>query len=364
MVSMVANKRILLILAVVIMLSAVFFSACTGEESSTSDSATTEGTTTNDNEATASDGDDVIRIGACVMDVRNPYHAYLEEGYDAFNEAAQGKVVIEYVDGEGDPEKQVSVVENYIQKGVDAIILNAIDASATKDVVDKALAQGILVEQYPNQEGITAALTYDEYNWLFDLGVEAGKWINDKLGGEATVASFNLPTIETAQQRYQGFVDGVYSVADKDKVNMLEPIGSNDQETAYAGMETLLQAHPDIKVACAITDGPALGAYEAIVAAGKASDDFFVGGADGQELALDLIEEGTIFRCDAAGKLMVSELGFRLAENIVKAKLDLPYEREFLAETMIVDKSNIKEFRTRKPDYTIADDVKEKLGIS
>lgn len=297
--------------------------------------------------------DDEIVIGCCVMDMANEIFVQYVEGYNQFCEATGNKVRVIVADGASKPDKQVEALENFINLGVDGIMLNALDLSAVEEVIDRAMEADIKVGVYPSRENVTMNFVFDEYDWGFDLGVEAGNWINDKLGGTATVACFNQAELEEALGRYNGYLDGVLSVCDKDKVTFLEPISTVEPVSAMEGMENILQAHPETKVVLCSADAAAVGAYQAIVGAGVDTSDMFLGGCDGISEALQYISEDTVFRATCANAQLTSEMGFGLLQNLTKSILGMEYDAEYFAPTMIVNRDNIQDYMTKQPAYTL-----------
>lgn len=306
-------------------------------------------------------GDDEIVIGCCVMDLANEVFVQYAEGYDQFVKATGGKVKTVVVDGASKPEKQVEALENFITMGVDAIMLNALDLSAVEDVMNRAMEAGIKVGVYPSAENVTMNFVFDEYNWGYDLGVEAGKWINEKLGGTATVACFNQAELEEALGRYNGYLDGVLSVCDKDKVTFLEPISTVEPVSAMEGMENLLQAHPELKVVLCSADAAGVGCYQAIVGSGVDTTDMFLGGCDGISEALQYISDGTVYRASCANLKSTAEMGFDLLQNLTMAVLGLDYESEYFAPTGIVNSDNIEEYMAQQPQYNLNPALAEAL---
>jgi ABC-type sugar transport system substrate-binding protein len=306
-------------------------------------------------------GKDQIIIGSCVMDISNEIFVLYSNGYRAFEEAANNKVKINVVDGASKPEKQVEALENFIITGVDAIMLNALDLSAVEDVVDRAVKNGIKVGIYPARENVTVNFVFDEYLWGFDLGVAAGNWINEHLNGKAKIACFNQAELEQALGRYNGYIDGVKSVCDAANVTFLEPISTVEPVSAQAGMETILQAHPDVKVVLGSADAAAVGAYQAIIGANIDTSDMFLGGCDGISEALQYIKEGSVFRATCANAKSTEEMGFDLVKNLTKAVLGLNYESTYVAPTKIVDRTNIDEYLAAKPNFTLDSELEAAL---
>ena len=65
-------------------------------------------------------------------------------------------------------------------------------------------------------------------------------------------------------------------------------------ETAEMGAtvtETILTANPNLKVICCVNDNAAIGAWQAVDAAGKISDDFYIGGGDYTSAIVSYLED-------------------------------------------------------------------------
>lgn len=337
-----------------VMVLALSLAACGGDTPSADGGAPSTDGAPDTAPAGGQDGaDQKIVIGCCVMDMANEVFVQYVEGYKQFCDATGNKVEVVVVDGASKPEKQVEALENFITMGVDAIMLNALDLSAVEDVMSRAMEAGIKVGVYPSAENVTMNFVFDEYHWGFDLGVEAGNWINDKLGGSATVACFNQAELEEALGRYNGYVDGVLSVCDREKVTFLEPISTVEPVSAMEGMENLLQAHPELQVVLCSADAAAVGAYQAIVGANVDTSSMFLGGCDGISEALQYISEDTVFRATCANLKSTSEMGFDLLQNLTKAVLGMDYDAEYFAPTGIVNTSNIKEYMSQQPRYQL-----------
>jgi ABC-type sugar transport system substrate-binding protein len=78
------------------------------------------------------------------------------------------------------------------------------------------------------------------------------------------------------------------------KVVAQQKAGIGDEGNVQA--ENFLQANPNIQIICGINDTGCLGAYEVFTAEDHIGDNIGLFGADGDEKALQLIKEGTIYR--------------------------------------------------------------------
>jgi ABC-type sugar transport system substrate-binding protein len=126
------------------------------------------------------------------------------------------------------------------------------------------------------------------------IGVEAGRWIRDELGGEAEVAILENSAIISIVERSDGIISGIHEYAPNAQI-----VAREDALTPEQGMtaaETILLANPNLQVIVGFNDSTALGAYEAVHGAGRASDTFFIGGVDAVPDAIEKVKEGGIFR--------------------------------------------------------------------
>ena len=108
---------------------------------------------------------------------------YLEEmGYTNFDEQWAEDVVAD----------QVSQIENMVTKGVNVLVIAAVDGSALTDVLAQAAEQGTKIVAYDrlimNTEHVDAYVTGDN----FRVGVEEAKYIIEKLGVEDGKGPFNI----------------------------------------------------------------------------------------------------------------------------------------------------------------------------
>ena len=145
---------------------------------------------------------------------------YLEEmGYKNFDEQWAEDVVAD----------QVSQIENMITKGVDVLVVAAVDGSSLTDVLDKAAAQGIKVVAYDrlimNTPNVDAYVTGDN----FRVGVEEASYIVEKLGLEDDAGPFNIEIFAGSMDDNNSFFffDGAMSI--------LQPYIDNGQLIVKSG---------------------------------------------------------------------------------------------------------------------------------
>ena len=235
-----------------------------------------------------------LRIGYTTMDLANPYFIAVVAGME--QRAAELGVQLYIHDARQDAASQVDAIENWIVMQLDAIIITPFDGDALQDVVRRAHEAGIVLVN-GNQEFVghkDAFVTIPEYGYGRMIGVQAGRWIRDVLGGEAEFAVLSQPAIPTIVYRVEGIVSGILQYA-PNAVFATEQSALTPPE-GMAATETILLAHPNVEVIVGFNDSVVLGAYEAVIAAGRDSDRFFIGGVDAVPDAIERIKEGGIYR--------------------------------------------------------------------
>jgi ribose transport system substrate-binding protein len=177
-------------------------------------------------------------------------------------------------------EEQVAQVENFIQQGVDAILISPKEAAGLTGVVEKATAAGIPVFVLDrNVETDKFVQWVGGDNVL--IGEAAGAFILDALGG-AGKATGNIVEIYGGLGIQATFdrSDPVHAaVANEPGVKFLLDRQSGDwkQDQAYDIMATALRNFEDIDVVYGHNDPMAYGAFLAAKDAGREKDIIFVG---------------------------------------------------------------------------------------
>ena len=237
---------------------------------------------------------DKIQIGFSVIDISMGYWTEQVEGAQAKADELGVELIVHNSDT--DPAREISAMENWIAQGVDAIIVSAVDAQALESYVEQAHEKGIyVVGAIHDLNGADAFVDQDEYNLGVMTGELAGQWISENLEPDAEYAVLGFDGLEHVIIRGDGMEDGVAEYApDAVKVARQDCNGVTDMGMEVA--ESLLQAHPELRVFVAVNDACAIGVYEAIRASGKPLDDFCVVGSDGSQEAFEKIRENGVFK--------------------------------------------------------------------
>lgn len=232
------------------------------------------------------------KIALLMADLGNPFFHVLRDAVVERGEEIGYEVLV--YDGQNEASNQPSQIEDALQKGVDAIIINPADESSTANALKEAIEQDIpvvTVDRAVDVDGVLSYLVTDNLKG----GQLAGEWLQEKLPDGGKVVHIE-GVMGTAPQRERG--GGFLSVIDpkenpESKFEIIDTaVGDFSMAPAEAAMSDLLAKHSDIDVVFAQNDTMAVGVVRAIETAGRLDDGIIVIGFDGAQEAYDLIEEG------------------------------------------------------------------------
>lgn len=192
-----------------------------------------------------------------------------------------------------DIEEQLRFIENAITKKVDAIIVVPADSKGIIPGIEKANAAGIPVIT-PN----TRALGGKVKSWIgygnTKAAYDAGSYLLSKIDKKdpKIVILEGKPGNQITVELNEGFAKAIKDSGKSVKLLSSQP-ANFDRVTAQNVMENLLQQFPQIDAVMAANDAMALGAIEAISAAGRLSQ-IKVSGNNGNADALAAMKEGKL----------------------------------------------------------------------
>lgn len=261
----------------------------------------------------AQTGGDVkdIKIGLSISTLNNPFFVSLKDGVVA--EAAKQGMEVVVVDAQNDSAKQSNDVDDLIQQGVNALLINPTDSSAISTVVQTANSLGIPVitlDRSADQGEVAALVASDNVKG----GQMAAEYIVEQLGKDTKVIELEgVPGASATRERGKGFHD----IADEQLNVVAKQAADFDRTKGLTVTENLLQGNPDAKAIFAHNDEMALGAIEAIQSSGK---DIMVIGFDGNDDALKSIEAGNLTATVAQQPELIGQLAVGAAKDVLQGK--------------------------------------------
>jgi inositol transport system substrate-binding protein len=262
--------------------------------------------------------------------LRNGIQKYADEqGHDVQIEDAQNDVA-----------RQLDQINNFIASGVDAIIVNPVDTSATQAMSDVAAAAGVPLV-YVNRQPINVDSLPDNQAFVASNEAESSRqgfieqcrlW---KEQGKDEVSVYVLQgelSNQAAVQRTQNYYDVINEGLCPVKVNIIDQQTANwSRDQAQNLMTNWLSTGTPFDGVLANNDEMALGAIQAMKAAGISMEDVLVSGVDATQDALASMQAGeldiTVFQNAAAQGSGALDAAVKLARGEpVDQKVYIPFE--------------------------------------
>jgi ribose transport system substrate-binding protein len=193
-----------------------------------------------------------------------------------------------------------------------------------------------------------------DVNWVLDntelgktIGSTAGKFINEHFStsSPAEVAIINYPQVPILVERENGIIAGLKEVADG-KYSIVAQQPGLDASKALGAMESILQAHPNVKIVCSIGAGGDIGANEALVTKYKTiPEDMGIFSADATEQQLQAIVNGEATRASVGMEGSNKKTATACVELFEKLLTDQTFESHDIYRPLtVMDISNAAEY--------------------
>lgn len=338
-------KRKILVICMVLIVCLVAFTACqptapaaSASASEAASAAATEAASAAATTSAAAAGEKIV-IGATYQDLQNEYIKQLETIAQAYAKEKYPDVEFIVADGEGDPAKQVAQIENFIAQGVNAIIMDPIDANGCQPGAQKAVDAGIpiigLCAQITDQSILTSFVGSDD---VYAGEVEMQK-LADVLGGKGKIAIIEGKLGISAQvQRLEGNNNILAKYPDMEIV--LDQTGNWSREESMTLVENWIQSGKEFDAICAHNDEEALGAYKALEAAGL-QDKIPVVGIDAIPDAVQSVKDGGLACTVLQNSTAQAQTSFDVA---VKAAMGEAVDALYPIPFELVDETNIDDY--------------------
>ncbi|CAI1176366.1 MULTISPECIES: substrate-binding domain-containing protein [Serratia] len=227
------------------------------------------------------------KIGASLLTQQHPFYIDLADAMKA--EAKKDDVVLNISIANQDLNKQLSDVEDFITKKVDAIIISPVDSKGVQAAIIKAEKAGIpVITVDVAAEGVPVVTHVATDNYAG--GVEAGKLMGKLLNGKGKVAIIDYPALQSVVARVDGFKKGL---ADTPDVKIVAIQTGITRAEALTVAQNMMQAHPDLNGLFGFGDDAALAAV--IAAKSARNDNIKIIGFDGMKEARDAVDSDKTF---------------------------------------------------------------------
>jgi ribose transport system substrate-binding protein len=295
------------------------------------------------NRGPATTNSDKPTVALVLKTLNHPFFVDMRRGAQEAADRLGVNLQVQAAEREIDVEKQMQIVENMIQTGIQALVITP---SGSREIV------AALVKAKNAKVPIIVVDTRVDARAAADAGVKtetfvgsdnyaggklAGEYLAKVTGGRARVGILEgIPGHETGDSRLRGFRD---ALKDTPGVTIVASQPANwERDQGFNVFQNMLQAHADIDSVFACSDLMALGAIEAIRAAGK-TGTIKVIGFDALDDAKKAIAAGTM---EASVAQFPSEMGRAAVESAVKVIRGEALPADINVKLALVTKDNLK----------------------
>lgn len=278
------------------------------------------------------------RTIAGVVFQQDQFFRTIQIGMEAAAKAA-GAELLE-ANSESKAEKEASLIDTYIARKVDAIVISPISATASAPALKRAADAGIKIVTYNsavNGDFPVCYLNSSQRDLGNSTGVAAAAFIKSALGGKAKVATLGFKSLlpEISADRVDGFLEKAKAGGD------IQVVSQQDAwlaEKAVAVAGDIITANPDVNIIYAANEGGTVGAVQAVRNAGK-QGKIFVFGIDGTEQLANFILDP-----DNVLQAVTAQQPFVMGRMAVQAALDAldgkPVEKKVIVPVIALDRNH------------------------
>lgn len=282
----------------------------------------------------ASLAQDAYTIGATTYSRSFEFYQDIEAG---MKEEGGDQAIFDFRDPNGDLAAQTAQMEDFVAKGVNLVTMVPIDSTAGEAAARLVTSAGIpliTVDIAVTADvGQVAHIASDNHYG----GQIAAQKMAEFLGNKGEVLVINNPAIVSVVDREKGFAEKLAEIAPDVKV-VASQSGDSKREKAQAVAEDLLQAHPDAVGIFAVNDEMALGALQAVIAAGR-QDTMSIIGFDASSEGISEIAKG-----DSAFKATVAQDPVGMGKIVTRTALSVlkgeTVDKFIPVPVVLVDSSN------------------------
>lgn len=278
------------------------------------------------------------KIAVVISTLNNPWFVVL--GQTAVARCEELGYEATLFDSQNNPSKEAEHFDNILASGYKAILFNPTDADGSAVNAKAAARAGIPVFCMDREINVPGAcvtqILSDNYSGCITLGEYFVETMN-RTGNYVEILGLVGDNNTWARSR------GFHSVVDCfEGLKMVAQQNADfDQNKAMEVMESMMQAHQDIDAVFCGNDAMAMGAYQAVLAAGK-TDRIKVFGFDGADDCVNAIREGKVEATGMQFPKTMAQTAATLADKYIGGERDLPKKLPVAVE--LVTKKNVSQY--------------------
>ena len=272
-------------------------------------------------------------IGVSMAKFDDNFLTVLRNGMQDYAKEKNG-VNLQVEDAQNDVSKQLSQIQNFIAQGVDAIIVNPVDTDATPAMTKLAVAAGVplvYVNRMPSDNPLPAKVSFVGSNET-DSGTLEMQEVCKIMGGKGNIlVLMGELSNQAARQRTQDIHDVIAKPECAGIKIVEEQTGNWDRTQGTDLMTNWISSGVQFDAVVSNNDEMAIGAIQALKAAGVDLSKVIVAGVDATQDALAAMKAGeldvTVFQNAAAQGSGAVDTALKLAKGeSVESMVWIPFE--------------------------------------
>ncbi len=290
-------------------------------------------------------------IGVSMALFDDNFLTVLRNGIQSYADA--NGVTVQIEDAQNDVAKQLDQINNFIAGGVSAIIVNPVDTSATQAMSDAAAAAGVALV-YVNRQPINVDTLPDNQAFVASNEVDSGTLETIEVCAQLKAAGKDNANVyimmgelsnQAAVQRTADIHDVMAAGKCAVTLNIIDEQTANwSRDQAQSLMTNWLSTGTAFDAVIANNDEMAIGAIQAMKAAGIDMTTVVVGGVDATQDALAAMQAGdqdvTVFQ-DAAGQ------GSGAVDAAIKLSKGEAVDQKVYIPFQLVTSANVADFAAK-----------------
>ncbi|KGV89059.1 periplasmic binding s and sugar binding domain of LacI family protein [Burkholderia pseudomallei ABCPW 30] len=264
-----------------------------------------------------------LKIGMTFQELNNPYFVTMQKALDEAAASIGAQVIV--TDAHHDVSKQVSDVEDMLQKKIDILLVNPTDSTGIQSAVVSAKNANGPVDAFVGSKN-------------FDAGAMSCDYLAKAIGGGGEVAILDGIPVVPILERVRGCRAALAKFPNVRIVDVQN--GRQERASALAVTENMIQAHPLLKGVFSVNDGGSMGALSAIEASGR---DIKLTSVDGAPEAIAAMQKPNSKFIETSAQFPRDQIRLAIGIGLAK-KWGANVPKAIPVDVKRIDKGNAKTF--------------------
>jgi len=283
---------------------------------------------------------DLNSVGITLGNLTNPFFVHLGKGAEAkAKELSSGKAEVTVIAADYDLNRQHMQIEDFINSGVDLVLVNAADSTAMEPSLKRLRDAGIVsVAVDVAANGSDATVMTDNVQ----AGREACQFIADRLQGRGDVVIVDGPPVSSVVDRIQG-CKGVFAQHPDIKILSDSQQGKAIGPGGFDVIVNLLNSFRKIDAVFTTNDPEAIDTDLAAKQLGR--KEFFITSVDGAPSVADALkrQDSLIVASSAQDPYVMAQKAVEIGYEIMQGRK--PAQDMILIPSQLITRDNVAQYK-------------------